>query len=405
MKYLIPALPNFFITLVCVCLAGSCTHFTNKEADSCTELDEFIQAQYGEMVTWGHRNGALPRSVENGAIKPVAEDYDWTAGFFPGSLWYLYELSGDRRWKSEARFFQDKIKDMRFFSGHDLGFIFNCSYGHGYRIEPSDADLRILQEAGNTLVARFNPTVGAIKSWDTDRGWKAARGWIFPVNIAGMMNLELLFRLTEWTDDPSYRELAVRHAKTTLAHFFRNDYSSYQIVDFDTLSGNALQRQTAQGYSDESSWARGQAWGLYGFTVAYEFTGDPEFLRQAERIADFYLRHTNLPPDKVPAWDLSLAVVASTPRDVSTSSIVAAALLRLDPLSEQNYKNPAEEILASLGSSDFRAGLGENHHFLLKNSTGSIPHSKEVNVPLNYADYYFLEALYRLKRPDRSKEF
>jgi unsaturated chondroitin disaccharide hydrolase len=354
--------------------------------------------QYTKLSKWSNENSAIPRSVKNGRIKPIDKDFDWTAGFFPGSLWYLYELTGDEKWASDARAKQELISDMRFFSGsHDLGFVFNNSYGHAYRLQNKSEDLDVLLDAGNTLIQRFNPTVGAIQSWDIDSGWQSQRGWSFPVIIDNMMNLELLFRLSEWTGDSRYAEVAVAHANTTMENFFRNDNSSYHVVDFDPETGKALAFQTAQGYSDDSSWARGQAWGLYGFTSVYAFTKDKKFLEQAEKIADYYLNHTHIPEDNIPHWDLSLFPSEKVQKDASAAAIVASALLQLDDYSAVDYKRKAEEIMKSLSSEKYLAALGENHNFLIKHCTGSIPHNEEIDVPLNYSDYYFLEALYRLK--------
>jgi unsaturated chondroitin disaccharide hydrolase len=357
-----------------------------------------VASQYTHLSKWSSENQALPRSAENGRIRPIHKDFDWTAGFFPGSLWYLYELTEDEKWATDARGKQERIAEMRFFKGsHDLGFIFNNSYGHAYRLQNRPADLDVLLDAGNTLLGRFNSNVGAIQSWDVDSGWQSQRGWSFPVIIDNMMNLELLFRLSEWTGDSKYADVAVAHANTTMKHFFRNDYSSYHVVDFDPETGEPLAHQTAQGYSDDSSWARGQAWGLYGFTSVYAFTRDKKFLEHAERIADYYLNHTHIPEDNIPHWDLSLFPSADVPKDASAAAIVASALLQLDSFSPKDYKTKAEEIMTSLSSKKYLASKGENYNFLIRHCTGSIPHNEEIDVPLNYADYYFLEALYRLK--------
>lgn len=386
------------LTLLILIVAGAWFEFRVRAQVSKEDVVGHAANQYTLLTSRAKENLEIPRSVKNGSIRPINKDFDWTAGFFPGSLWYLYELTGDDNWAFHAKYFQGQIAHMRFFpSSHDLGHIFNNSYGHAYRLENKPEDLEILLDAGNTLIKRFNPTVKAIQSWDTDKGWQSHRGWSFPVSIDNMMTLELLFRLSEWTGDSKYADVAVAHANTTMKNFFRNDYSSYHVVDFDVNSGNPLSFETAQGYSDDSSWTRGQAWGLYGFTTVYAFTKDKKYLEFAENIAAYYLNHTHLPEDKIPHWDLSISPSVEVPKDASAASIVASALLQLDHFSTIDYKEKAEEILQSLSSEKYLAKMGDNYAFLIKHGTGSIPHNEEIDVPLIYSDYYFLEAIYRLK--------
>ncbi|EOZ97813.1 Glucuronyl hydrolase [Indibacter alkaliphilus LW1] len=394
--------PNFKVlsfSLFILIMTGAWFEFKVRAQVPKEDVIRHASNQYQQLTRWAKENGKIPRSVENGIIRPIYKGFDWTAGFFPGSLWYLYELTRDDKWAEDARYFKDMLSDMRFFSGsHDLGFIFNNSYGHAYRLHNRSEDLDVLLDAGNTLIQRFNPTVGAIQSWDIDRGWQSQRGWSFPVIIDNMMNLELLFRLSEWTGDSKYAEVAIAHANTTMDNFFRNDYSSYHVVDFDPSTGKPLAFQTAQGYSDDSSWARGQAWGLYGFISVYAFTFDKKYLELAEKIAQYYLNHTHIPEDNIPHWDMSLYPSSEVPRDASAAAIVASALFQLDNFSTIDYRKKAEEILESLSSEKYLAENGANHNFLIKHCTGSIPHNEEIDVPLNYADYYFLEALYRHKK-------
>lgn len=382
----------------------SCGKLNSREILSQQTLEEFIPLQYGGLVKWGKENSSIPRTVKNSKIISTNKEFDWTAGFFPGSLWYIFELTQDEDWAKEAMYFQSLHAEMRYFKGsHDLGFVFNNSYGHGYRLTGEEEYLNVLIEAGDVLIARFNPKVGAIQSWDVDRGWQSQRGWTFPVIIDNMMNLELLFRLSEWTGDQKYKDVAIAHANTTMEHFFRNDFSSYHVVDFDTNTGEPLGFQTAQGFSDESSWARGQAWGLYGFVSVYQFTGEEVYLNLAENIAEYYLNHSHLPSDMIPHWDLSLTPSVEVPKDASAAAIVASALIQLDKHSSNGYLKKAKQIVSNLRSDKYLAKLGENHHFLIKHSTGSIPHKEEIDGPLNYADYYFLEALHRLKEIENNQ--
>jgi rhamnogalacturonyl hydrolase YesR len=396
MKQSFKNLKLFVLTVLILCL-NACDNRI-ESTDLSNDIIQDASFQYKEHVKWARLNNTIPRSIKENEIKPIHHVFDWTAGFFPGSLWYLYELTGDENWASEAKFFQDIPSEMRFFKGsHDLGFVFNNSFGHAYRLFGNEEYLKILIEAGDVLITRFNPTIGAIQSWDIHGGWQSKRGWAFPVIIDNMMNLELLFRLSEWTGDPKYKTIAVVHANTTMNNFFREDNSSYHVVDFDPQTGFVRAKETAQGFSHESSWARGQAWGLYGFTSAYVFTGDSKYLKMAEKIADYYLNHPHLPKDLVPHWDLTLEPSEEVVKDASAAAIVASALIQLDNYSDKDYLTKAKEIMKSLSSDHYFSKRGENHHYLIKHCTGSIPHSEEIDVPLNYADYYFLEAIHRLK--------
>jgi unsaturated chondroitin disaccharide hydrolase len=220
--------------------------------------------------------------------------------------------------------------------------------------------------------------------------------WQCPVIIDNMMNLELLFWASAQTGDPTYRDIAIQHATTTLAHHFRDDYSTYHVVDYDTITGAVRQKNTHQGYTDESSWARGQAWGLYGYTMTYRFTEDPRFLQQAEGIADFLLSHPNLPEDGIPYWDFNAPGIPDEPRDVSAAAIITSALYELSTYSEKgaSYKAEADRILQNIWT-HYRSGEGENLGFILDHSVGNKPGGSEIDVPMIYADYYFLEAINR----------
>jgi uncharacterized protein YyaL (SSP411 family) len=236
--------------------------------------------------------------------------------------------------------------------------------------------------------------VGAIRSWDHSKD-----KWDFPVIIDNMMNLELLFWASRQTGDPQYYNIAVKHAETTLANHFRADYSSYHVVDYDTLTGKVLKKTTHQGYSDASAWSRGQAWGLYGYTMCYRETGIVSFRYQAEKIANFILQNPNLPEDKIPYWDFGAPANLQTPRDVSAATVTASALLelaKLVPSKKDNYLQAAETILKNL-QKDYLSKQGTNKGFLLGHSTGSFPQNSEVDTPIIYADYYYLEALVRQK--------
>lgn len=356
-------------------------------------------AQYNLLVADADSAGRIPRTVDqNKETHWTGDGFDWTVGFFPGSCWYLYEYSNDVKWKNAAERFQPKFEKFKTSTGyHDLGFVFNCSYGNEYRLTKSEKSKEVLITAANALIKRFNPQVGAIMSWDVDKGWQSKRGWKFPVIIDNMMNLELLFNVSEITGDDKYKNVAIAHANTTMKNHFREDFSSYHVVDYDPETGAVRSRQTAQGYAHESSWARGQAWAVYGFTLCYRFTKDAKYLEQAAKIADYILHFKGTPADMIPYWDYNAPNIPNEPRDASAAAITASALVELASYSDKKYLKAATEILQSLASKNYTAAAGENNHFILKHSVGSIPHKNEIDVPLNYADYYFIEALMRYK--------
>lgn len=353
--------------------------------------------QYAGLLASSQPKAGFPRTLENGEVKMV-EVKDWTSGFFPGSLWYLYEATGNAKWRAAAEDYTARMAPAKFDkTQHDLGFMLGASYGNGYRLTKNPAYRDALLAGATTLVTRFNPKVGSIQSWDL---WKNST-WAFPVIVDNMMNLELLTWSTQATKEPYYRQIAITHADTTLKHHFRPDHSSYHLVDYDPSSGAVRGKVTVQGNADASSWARGQAWGLYGYTMMYRETKKPEYLQQAHNIAGFFMNHPRLPSDKVPYWDFDDPAIPNAPRDSSAAAIVSSALLELARFSDKDmakrYRAFAEAQLRSLASPDYLARPGENGGFLLKHATGHKPAGKEIDVPLNYADYYFLEALLRLK--------
>jgi hypothetical protein len=341
-----------------------------------------------------------PRTIENGQLKLVSSR-DWTSGFFSGECWMLYAYTGNEQWRQQARLFTAAMeREKTNATSHDMGFKIDCSFGNGYRLTKDSAYRDIIIQSARTLATRFNPLIGCIRSWDHHRNL-----WDFPVIIDNMMNLELLFRATRLTGDSAFYRIAVTHANTTMKNHFRKDYSSYHVVDYDTLTGKVVKKMTWQGYSDSSAWARGQAWGLYAYTMCYRYTKDPAYLRQAEHIAAFILHHPHLPADKIPYWDFDApGIPASTVfRDAAAAAVIASGLYELSTYSRQGtyYRAMADTILVNL-TAHYRAVPGSNRGFLLLHSTGSKPANSEVDVPLNYADYYYLQALLRSRssQPD-----
>ena len=319
----------------------------------------------------------------------VCDIYDWTSGFFPGSLWYVYEFTGDEAVKAEAVKFTELLNPIRKYTGtHDLGFMMNCSYGNALRLSPSDTIPAVLVETADNLCSRFDEGVGCIRSWDFGH-------WNFPVIIDNMMNLDLLFSASKLTGNPYYKEIAIKHADTTMPNHFREDYTCWHVVSYNN-DGTVEMKETFQGKNHDSSWARGQAWAVYGYTATYRETGDRKYLDFAINIADMIMSKVTT-EDAIPYWDYDAPVLADTPRDASAAAVTACGLLELSTFAPdgQKYFDYAEKILKSLSSDAYLAAPGENQGFVLMHSTGSLAHGSEIDVPLNYADYYYLEGLQR----------
>ena len=365
-------------------------------------LDQLIEEQLQFAVEqYKLMDNTLPDSVCPRSYDPKQDKLItsgpgwWCSGFFPGSLWYLYEYSGDTTIREIAIRRNALLEKEKYNKGtHDLGFMLYNSFGNGLRIDQTDGYDKILIAGAQSLISRFNTSTGCIRSWDNPK-------WMFPVIIDNMMNLEYLFWATRETGDSVFRNIAISHADKTLENHFRNDFSSWHVVDYDTITGIPRNKQTAQGYSDESAWARGQAWGLYGYTVLYGETNDPRYLNQAIKIAGFMLEHPNMPEDLVPYWDFNAPNIPNEPWDASAAAILCSALIELsgfvEPEEADFYLSKAEKILYSLSSNDYRAKAGTNGNFILKHSVGSLPGNSEVDVALTYADYYFIESLMRMK--------
>jgi len=360
---------------------------------------ENAEKQLSGLLDVATQNNKIPRSINpDKSVKWIEEPYDWTEGFWPGTCWMMYESSKNEKWKKGAIASQQIFlahKDLT--NDHDLGFIFNNSYGLAYKITGDNQYKQVLIDAANSLSTRFNAKVGCIQSWDVVDNWQSLRGWKFPVIVDNLMNLEMLFEVSKLTGDNKYRDIAIAHANTTMKNHFRPDASSYHVVDYDPETGVVLKRVTAQGYANESAWARGQAWALYGYTLCYRYTNDKKYLDFAQRVAAFILNHPNYPADGVPYWDFNAPDIPNAIRDASSAAIMASAFLELCKHTDNKYLANAQHILKSLASDKYAAKPGENGNFILKQSVGSLPHGREVNVPLNYADYYFVEALTRLK--------
>jgi len=363
------------------------------------ELDKAL-VQMEKSLEWFGDRIASPRSMEDGEVRLVPSR-DWTSGFYPGILWMLYDYTGADLWKEVAHNFSMTLEQEKYNGGtHDMGLKLFCSLGNGYQLTGDSTYREILLQGAKTLTGRYNPTVGSIRSWDFNK-----KEWEYPVIIDNMMNLELLFWATKETGDSSYYDIAISHSENTMRDHYRPDHSSYHVISYDTLRGDIEKRNTHQGDSHESAWSRGQAWGLYGFTMAFRETGEKKFLDHARRIASFLLDHPNLPADLIPYWDYDVPGTDSVPRDASAAAVTASALIELSeycPGEKLKYLMAAEQILHSLASDNYRIQGDYPHPFLLDHSTGSYPKSSEVDCPIIYADYYFIESLLRWRKTDSS---
>ncbi|MNK23543.1 Unsaturated chondroitin disaccharide hydrolase [compost metagenome] len=357
-----------------------------------------------------------PHSLyENGELKYLQID-EWTGGFWPGALWYMYEFTKNEKWKTAALAWTNSLERNQYNTAHhDIGFMMYCSYGNALRFVNDERYPKILLQSAKSLCQRYSPIVGSIQSWNKRKSKGDINTWEYPVIMDNMMNLELLFYASKISGDTSFKHIAIKHAEQTMKNHLRADYGSYHVVNYDPLTGKVLHQQTLQGFSDGSTWARGQAWGIYGFTTVYRETKDSRFLKTAMKMADYFIDHPNLPTDKIPFWDFNVgqagfrpdwdyqpAKFEETPRDASAAAIASAGLLELSTFlkgeQRQKYFYAAVAILKSLSTDKYLNVDHQNPYFLLKHSTGNLPSDREIDVPLIYADYYFLEALLRYRQ-------
>ncbi len=376
-----------------------------KQKNTCKVIDETMKfsvnqsmSLYAIMLEIPDR---LPRTVNKNGELVTAKDNWWTSGFYPGTLWYLYEFTKSERLKQAAQQMTRRVENQQYTTdNHDVGFMIFCSFGNGFRLTNDKTYKQIIVTAAKSLSTRFSPVNGTIKSWDNQK-------WQYPVIIDNMMNLELLTQATKLTGDSSFYKIAVSHADTTMKYHFRPDGSSYHVVNYNTTKAGFKERVTHQGFADASSWARGQAWGLYGYTMMYRETKKPEYLNHAIKIAGFIANHPHLPKDKIPYWDFNAPNIPNELRDASAGAVIASALLELSTFTDRKlskkYISLAEQMIRSLASPAYRAEPGENGNFILKHSVGFMAKNSEVDAPLSYADYYFMEAMMRYRKLCKNK--
>ncbi len=330
-----------------------------------------------------------------------ASKEEWCAGFWPGVLWYDYEATGDERIKAEAGKFTSSLEFLSRTPAydHDLGFLIFCSYGNGYRLTKNPAYKQVILDTADSLATLFNPRVGTILSWPRNVEMYGGHNTI----MDNMINLEMLFWAAKNDGNPYLADIAIAHADKTMKYHFREDYTSYHVAVYDTQKGDLIGGCTHQGYADSTMWARGQAWAIYGYTVVYRETRNPVYLDFVQKVTDVYL--SRLPGDYIPYWDFDDPAIPNCTRDASAAAIVASALLELQgylPAEKaQTYKEAAEKMLASLSSDAYRSGKSKPS-FLL-HSTGHRPAGSEIDASIIYADYYYIEALLRMKRLEEGK--
>jgi unsaturated chondroitin disaccharide hydrolase len=388
--------PAFFILIIWLlagCSAPAKDDFINRSMDVARQ-QALLMAEY--LANYPER---LPRSYEQNSDSIITSDSKWwCSGFYPGVLWYLYEFHKDDNLKNLAVSFQSRVEKEKYNTyDHDIGFQIYCSFGNAFRLTKDEDYQDVVLTAAHYATKRYNEHIGLIRSWDFGRD-----RWQYPVIIDNMMNLELLMRGFHLTGDSLYYHVAVNHADNTLKHHFRPDHSSYHVISYDTLTGQPHAKHTHQGAFHESIWARGQAWGLYGYVLMYRETGYERYLDLAVNIANLMIDHPNMPEDMVPYWDYTSPDIPDTSRDASAAAIMASALVELsgfvEPRLQSKYLSVAETQLRTLSSPEYLAEPGTNGFFILKRSVGNMNRNSEVDVPLTYADYYFVEALIRYSK-------
>ena len=398
------------ITLFTICSFGQNDNTLNENRSNV--FSTAVQ-QYNTLLDSANVQMKYPRSSKNGYLTYVTIE-EWTGGFWPGALWYVYEFTQDPKWKDAATKWTESLESNQFNTKHhDIGFMMYNSYGNAYRLTKNEKYKAILVQSAKSLCKRYNDKVGAIKSWNDKPSLDGKDTMRYPVIIDNMMNLELLFFASIITGDTTYKHIAIKHAEKTMQNHLRPDFSSYHVINYDTITGKALQKETNQGFAHNSTWTRGQAWGVYGFTMTYRETGDKRFLNTAIKMADFFINNKNLSSDKIPNWDFNVNQVGYNPpvtaqainltyipKDASAAAILASALLELSSYAGTKgatYKLVANQILTSLSSNNYLATPGTNNGFVLMHCTGNANRLSEVDKPIMYGDYYFLEALLREK--------
>jgi len=367
------------------------------------EMSDFINKQFQfaskqlKVLESHVPDSMMPKTLntKTGIVESSKTNW-WCSGFFPASLLYVYEHTNDQEILRIAKKRLALQEPMKHYTGnHDLGFMMFNPFGNAYRLFKDPKDKATIDTAAMSLITRYRPQIKSIQSWNKNKIFNC------PVIIDNMMNLELLMWVSQNGGDPKFREIAINHANSTITNHYRSDYSAFHVLDYDLETGKLIAGKNHQGYNDASAWSRGQAWGFYGFVMMYRFTKDQRYLDHARNIAKFLLNHPNMPKDYILYWDFNVPEIPNTLRDASAAAILASGLLELSQFTKgaesKNYINVSASIINTLSSTSYFATVGDNGGFLLKHSVGHLPGNSEVDVPLTYADYYYLEAMHRFK--------
>lgn len=405
-KYLAMMRKMAIIIFANLLLSIACTEQKPTTLDVDSQLKYCVDQAAQTVSNLSNDSSVIPRSIAYGKTEWRFVNYrDWTCGFWPGILWYNYEFTKEEKWRAAAQRYSSALFPLVDSAAidHDLGFQVFCSIGNGYRLTGDSIYKHVLLRAADTVSKLFNPKVGTILSWP-----RTVPGVDWPLRhntiMDNMINLELLFWASKNGGSKRLYDIAVKHAETTMQNHFRADYSSYHAVVYDTATGKKIKGITHQGYSDSSMWARGQSWAIYGYAMVYRETKDRRFLDFAQKVTDVYLK--NLPKDLIPYWDFNDPAIPNAPKDASAACVVASALLELSTLVTDKdkaafYFDKAEQMLASLSTKEYQSG-NVNSAFLL-HSTGHKPNGGEIDASIIYADYYYIEALLRLKKLKEGK--
>jgi hypothetical protein len=350
---------------------------------------QFSETQLAETVSQLGDTTVYPYRTIEDTVWYTRSAGSWVTGWFPGCLWQMYDRTLDETWRRWAESWTAGLEDSKYKTNtHDVGFIIFCSFGNGYRLTGREDYKDVIIQAARSFATRYHPRVGCFRSWNSYR---------FPVIIDNMANLEILFWASRNGGEPEWYDMAVSHALRTSEDHIRPDGGTYQIVDYDTTTGDYYTRTTKQGASAESTWSRGQAWGLYGFVMAYRETGDLRFLETACTLADYFV--DNLPDDYVPYWDFQASDIPDEEKDVSAAAIAVSGLIELSTMvtesrARQKYQLAVSNILTSLCSPSYLAE-GTNGCGILMHGVQNHNAGKGIDESSIYADYYFIEALLR----------
>lgn len=385
--------------LIMLLMVSCTTEMKKAEGPDTKKMLDYCVAKTVTTMNSLAKTDSFPRNIYPRQTKwNKVNVFDWTSGFWPGVLWEAYEVSGDTSVLAHARRFTEPLHKVLSVpvDNHDLGFMLFTSFGNGYRMTQDSSYHQFLLTAADSLATLYNPKVGTILSWPAMR---AKMSWPHNTIIDNLINLELLFWASKNGGNQNLYDIAVKHAETCMKTIVRPDFTTFHVAVFDTVDGHFIKGVTHQGYADSSMWARGQAWGIYGYTMCFRETGEIEFLKTAQKLADVFI--ARLPEDGIPYWDFDDPAIPNAPKDASAAAVAASGMLELsgftiDEEAKAKYKDAAVKLLGRLSSPEYLSG-DKNQAFLI-HSTGHKPKGSEIDASIIYADYYYLEALLRLKK-------